>query len=324
MKALLLLTTLFVFSLKGETFKIAVMAPDGTEWAESLKEFSLAVKEKTNGRVVFKFWFGGSQGDESDMLRKMQIGQLHGGIFTGKTLGKLNGDIRVMEVPYTFGHDREKAYEVLKKMTPFFDEGLKKSRFPIKNLGFFELGMVRLISTKKVSSLQDLNGVKIWSWEGDELVESLIKTMNLISIPLPLSDVLSSLSTGIVEAAYSPPLAILALQWNTKVKYLVDFPITYSISAFLVSKKQWDKVEKNDQLIIEKFMTSQVDEVNRKTVKDNQDSLAALKLMGMEFINFSKEDEIKGIEIRNKVRKNLVGKLFSQEALNQLESFLQK
>ena len=63
---------------------------------------------------------------------------------------------------------------------------------------------------KKTESLESLKGLKIWSWHGDNLVDAMIKEMNLISVPAPLTDVLSSLSTGIIEAAYAPPLGILA------------------------------------------------------------------------------------------------------------------
>ena len=118
-----------------------------------------------------------------------------------------------------------------------------------KNLGFFEIGNVYFVSQKKTDSLKSMMGVKIWSWEGDELVSTMIESMKFVSVPLPLPDVLSSLSTGIIEAAYAPPLGILSLQWNTKIKYLIDFPTAFSIGALLISKKSWDKISAKDQII---------------------------------------------------------------------------
>ena len=69
------------------TLKLALMAPEDTSWAKNLKSMAKEVSDATKGRVEFKIYFGGSQGDEPDILRKIHINQLHGGIFTGKTLG---------------------------------------------------------------------------------------------------------------------------------------------------------------------------------------------------------------------------------------------
>ena len=67
----------------GVTLKVGVLAPEGTNWSNSLKKMAKEIREKTNKKVKIKFYFGGSQGDEPDVLRKIRVGQLHGGIFTG-------------------------------------------------------------------------------------------------------------------------------------------------------------------------------------------------------------------------------------------------
>jgi len=300
------------------SMKVGVLAPEGTKWADLLKEMSKEIKTKTNSRVEFKIFYGGAQGDEPDVLRKMRNGLMQGGIFTGKTLGEINGDLRVMEIPFTFFDDVKKGRATLEALTPFFNKHLEKSG--MINLGFFEIGLVYLVSQKKLQSLKDLDGVKFWAWEGDTLVDAMIKRMKLIAVPLPLPDVLSSLSTRIVEAAYSPPLAIVALQWNSKVKFLLNYPITYSIGAFLVDQKSWKKVAVTDQAIVQKVVKdyfSKVDEANRI---ENSESLTILKNQNkVEFTTFSKEEFDKAREVRKGVINDLEGKLFSKEALQLLE-----
>ena len=66
--------------------------------------------------------------------------------------------------------------------------------------------------------------------------------MQLVGVPLGLQDVLTSLSTGIIDTAYASPMGVLALQWQTKIKYLVDYPVTYSVGALLLRQKFWDKI----------------------------------------------------------------------------------
>ncbi|MBY0516004.1 MAG: TRAP transporter substrate-binding protein DctP [Bacteriovoracaceae bacterium] len=291
--------------------KLAVLVPEGTTWGDSLKKFTKEVEVATKGEVALKVYYGGVAGDEPDVLRKIRIGQMHGGIFTGKTLGDINGDVRVMELPFMFGDDRAKAWSTLEKMAPTFNKALESKGFV--NIGFYEVGQVYVVSTKKVESLAALRGIKVWAWEGDELVKAMIESAGLVSTPLAITDVLSSLSTGIIDAAYAPPLGILALQWQSKVKYLIDFPTAWSMGALLISKKEWSKVPANHQMKIMEVAKVFVQEANQRTVKENEQARETLKKLGIEFIKFSEADKKEAQAYHKKVVEKLQGKLFSPQ-----------
>jgi TRAP-type transport system periplasmic protein len=297
--------------------KLAVLVPEGTTWGNSLKKLAKEIETATKGEVKFKVYYGGVAGDEPDVLRKIRIGQLHGSIFTGKTLGDIHGDLRVMETPFTFYNDQKKGSSVLEKLTPQFNELLKSRGFV--NLGFYEVGMVYLVSTKKVSNLNELKGLKIWSWEGDELVKAMIDSLQLVSVPLALPDVLSSLSTGIINAAYAPPLAILALQWHTKVKYLVDFPTAFSVGALVVSSKAWSKVRPEHQKMVQEISQKYVKEANDKSIAENEEAREQLKKSGIEFVKFPEADTKAAALVRTEVVKKLKGSLFSEKMVQELE-----
>lgn len=160
---------LFSVSVQAVTIKIAAIAPDGTNWANTIKKMAKEVKKATDGKVKFKVYYGGVAGDEPDVLRKIRVGQLHGGVFTGKTLGDIFGDVRAIEIPFNFLHSREKGLKALQGMTPYFSKNLDAKGFTA--LGFYEVGQVYVVSTKEVSSIEKMKGIKIWSWEGDEVVK---------------------------------------------------------------------------------------------------------------------------------------------------------
>lgn len=321
-KSLLALCALTSLNLFAAPIKVGVLAPEGTGWAKNIKKMTTEIKEATKGNVDLKVYYGGSQGDEQDVLRKIRIGQLHGGIFTGKTLGEINGDVRVIEIPFTFYGNREKALKTLQNMSPFFNQKFEQSKF--KALGIFEIGQVYFVAQKKVSNLNEIKNLKIWSWDGDPIVTGMFEAMNLNGVPLALPDVLSSLSTGVVEAAYAPPIGILALQWNTKVKFMIDFPISYSIGAFVISQAAWQKVAPADQKIVEEIAKKYEGEINNGNVKDNADAIAAMKAQKIEFVKFNEADVKTAPEYRAGIVKKLRGKLFSEEAYKKLEAELGK
>jgi TRAP-type transport system periplasmic protein len=315
----LILLSLFVsfHVMAAQQVKLAVLVPEGTTWGNSLKKLSKEVEAATGGEVSFKVYYGGVSGDEPDVLRKVRIGQLHGGIFTGKTLGDIYGDVRAMEIPFTFYGNQKKASLTLTKLTPHFNQGLKSKGFV--NLGFYEVGQVYVVSTKKVSNLNEMKGVKIWSWEGDPLVGALLESLQLVSVPLALPDVLSSLSTGIINAAYAPPLAILALQWHTKIKYLVDFPTAYSIGALLVSDKVWSKIKPDHQQKILAISQKFVKEANDKSVIESDTARAQLKKSGIEFVSFPEADYKQAASVRSQVINKLKDKYISTKVIQELD-----
>jgi len=316
---------LLSFSIQGYSktvkLKIATMAPKGTSWGNALEAMAKEIKKATKKKVRLKLYLGGSAGDEPSVLRKINSGVMHGGVFTGRALGDVNGDVRIMEVPFTFLDDRKKAWFTLQVMNKkLFNDGFEKRGF--KNLGFFEIGKVYLVSTQKVTKIDELKGKKIWSWSGDDISASLITSMQLVGVPLGLQDVLTSLSTGIIDTAYASPMGVLALQWQTKIKYLVDYPVTYSVGALLLRQKFWDKIptdpkdpEKDYRTIVRNIIKKHVNTANQRTVQENLDALKAMKDQGIEFLNFPENSITEGRKIRQEVIDNLGGKLFSKDAV---------
>ena len=316
------LAFLTVMNLQAAPIKVGVLAPEGTGWAKNIKKMTTEIKEATKGNVDLKVYYGGSQGDEQDVLRKIRIGQLQGGIFTGRTLGEINGDVRVIELPFNFNYNEDKALRTLQAMAPFFNKKFEQNKF--KNLGTFGIGQVYFVTQKKVQDLNAIKSLKIWTWDGDPIVTTLFDSMNLIGVPLALPDVLASLSTGVVEAAYAPPIGIIALQWNTKVKFMVDFPISYSVGAFVITTQAWSKITPADQKIVETISTRYETEINNGNKKDNNDALNAMKSQRIEFVKFSDTDLNIARGYRQSMIKSLQGKLFSAEAFKLLESELAK
>ncbi len=65
--------------LLGQQFliKFATLAPEGSTWMNVMKEYDRQIRKESSGRLAFKIYPGGVQGDEKDVLRKIKLGQLH-------------------------------------------------------------------------------------------------------------------------------------------------------------------------------------------------------------------------------------------------------
>jgi TRAP-type C4-dicarboxylate transport system substrate-binding protein len=61
--------------------------------------------------------------------------------------------------------------------------------------------------------------------------------MGASPIPLAATDVTTSLSTGMIDTVYGPPLGALALQWHAYTSHMTSYPITHATGAVLISKR---------------------------------------------------------------------------------------
>ncbi|MEW7993872.1 MAG: TRAP transporter substrate-binding protein DctP, partial [Candidatus Thiodiazotropha endolucinida] len=104
---LLLLLLLNPMSQAGTTLKIATLAPDGTNWMKEMRAAAKQIKQQTDGRVKIRFYPGGVMGNDSSVLRKIRIGQLHGGAITGGGLSSIYKDAQVYTLPFQFRNLQE-------------------------------------------------------------------------------------------------------------------------------------------------------------------------------------------------------------------------
>lgn len=132
----ILLLPFAIFSAAIE-IKFATVAPEGSTWMNVMQELNDTIVEKTNGAVKFKFYPGGVSGDENDVLRKMDINQLHAAGFTSQGLGEVVKEVRILNVPLLIKNDEEVDY-VLSKMSPYFEKQFDKKGYVV--LGWPEIG----------------------------------------------------------------------------------------------------------------------------------------------------------------------------------------
>ena len=280
---LILLFALSIFSQAhaAYTLKFATLAPAGSTWMNLLEAWGKDVEEQSKGELRFKFYPGGVQGDEPDILKKMRFNQLQGAAFTGHGIGKIYSPARVMELPYLFNNFSETDH-VRHRLMPEFETGFRNNGYEL--LGWMEIGFVHIFSKEPVDSLEDMRSRRIWLWQGDPMGEAFFKAGNIKPVPLSIIDVYTSLSTGLLDTVYTTPLASIAMQWFTKVKYMNDTPLTNAIGGLIVTKKFYDKLPDNLQTILRETGKITGEKLVSETRIDNEKSLAELKKRGIIFV----------------------------------------
>jgi TRAP-type transport system periplasmic protein len=293
--------------------RIATLAPPGSAWMKVLDRGAAEIERATDGRVKTTYYAGGSQGDERDVVRKMRLGQLDGAALTSVGLSMIDESIRVLELPMMFRDVQEMDY-VRNKMWPYFQKKFDEKGFILGDPG--DVGWVYFFSRTPVNSLGDLRNTRVWMWTDDQLVRAMFRKLNVNGVPLGVPDVLSALQSGRINACYGSPLAAVALQWSTRVRYMTSMPMSYSIGGSVLRKEAYEQASVADRRIQDKIARVQGNRLRRIVRKDNEEAQRQMVRAGVKVID-TPADMVRDFEkAAQEVWKELAGRLYTQKELD--------
>ena len=261
--------------------KIATAAPEASTWVQAMRASAAEIKEKTEGRVTIKYYVGGVQGSDAQVLKKMRIRNLHGGAFTPSALGDIYPDVSLYGLPLVF-KDYDEANYVRERMDQQLIDGLAEKGYV--TFGFASTGFAFMMSSRPAASASDLQGQKVWVPEGDEISYEAMQAISVSPTALPLTDVMVGLQTKLLDMVAVSPTGALFLQWYTRVKYITDLPLVYTYGFMVIDKKMFDRISPDDQEIVREVMTRVYSDFNAAGQTDNDEALQAILNQGLQLV----------------------------------------
>lgn len=133
-----------------------------------LRAAAADVERNTRGRVKFKSYAGGIMGSHQSVLRKIRIGQLHGGVVTAGSLANIHSATVVYGLPLLF---RSLAGGGLRARPG------RCARLPLEleASGFASFGFAYMMSNRPLRSIADLKGQKVWLPSGDAVTGEVLE-----------------------------------------------------------------------------------------------------------------------------------------------------
>jgi len=300
--------------------KFATLAPEGTTWMKIMREYDQTVRKESGGRLGFKMYPNSQQGEDKDVMRRIRLGQLHSAGVTGVGIGDISGNLRVLDAPFLF-ESYDEVDHIHTMFATEFEQEFDKNGFIL--LGWAEVGFVYVFSNSPVGSADDMRGVKMWLWEGDPIAEAAFKALGVNPIPLSIVDVLTSLQTGLINAAYSSPLAAVGLQWHTRVKYMMDLALADASGAVVISKKKYDSLPPDLQEILLRNGRSFMAQLTKKSREENAQAIETLKKNGVQITGGGTPGERKQYaQVGMNARTALAGTLYDKSLLDRIEKAL--
>jgi TRAP-type C4-dicarboxylate transport system substrate-binding protein len=230
------------------SIKLATVVPDGSVWDRSLKKMGDDWAHGTNGRVTLTVFSGGAQGDEPTALRKIRLGALQAASLTVVGLASLDPAFNVFNVPFFF-ESYDELNAVVEKLTPMLRQRADQKGFVLLNWGHG--GWLQVFTKRPVRSVADLKGIKLYTSAGDDRMTQWYKANGFQPRAMAMTDILTGLTTGMLDGLPTPPLAAMAFQWFKQTPYMLDIGLAPVVGATVVVKKTWSGIAEQDRAVMQ-------------------------------------------------------------------------
>jgi len=255
------------------TINFGSAAPEGTPWAEQLKDIKKRIETESAGRIKVKLFLGGVMGGEVEMIQDIiEGGRLQAGGFSTAAAAE-GADIPALqlpELPFLFNNDAETdhildnvLYEPMKEALG--EEGLFLQAWTINGWRSF------YTKNKPVRSLADLREHKMRTQES-KVHKAMYKAFGVQAVALPTTEVLDALNRGIVNGFDNTSLFGQASGWFEPTKHYTLSRHIFQPAAIIYSQEFFESLPEDLQKIV--MGDRLVDQAKgRKAVRDLEGEL---------------------------------------------------
>jgi TRAP-type C4-dicarboxylate transport system substrate-binding protein len=221
------------------TIRIGTVAPADSPWYEVINRMGQDWKKASNGRVDVRIFPGGVLGDENEMLKKVKLGQLQGVGLSGVGLARVVPGVGALQLPMLV-NSFEDLDRVRTGLEPRLKPAMERAGFKVVN--FSDVGWVHFFTKEKARTPTDLKKLRLFINADDPDSEKLYLDLGFKPVPLGVTDLLTSLKTGLIDAFDVPPLFALSDQSFGVAKHMIDVKWAPLIGATIIDNKVWERI----------------------------------------------------------------------------------
>lgn len=252
------------------------------------KKFSEEMLAATDGQTKISVIANQALGPDPQML-----GALQGGVqefYTGSVLAMLGQvkELGFQDVPFLFESEAEAHAVFDGPVGDYLNE--KLSDVGVHVLGWWENGFRHITNSRHpVNSLADLKGLKLRT-QPNPLTLDAFKALGANASPLAWSELFVALETRAFDGQENPVVLMNTQRFYEVQKYMTLTGHVYSPLIFAVSKKFWDGLTPEEQMLMTTAARNATNYQRELTASEVEVAMQNMKDEGMEVTSFSEED----------------------------------
>jgi tripartite ATP-independent transporter DctP family solute receptor len=228
-------------------FRVADTQPENYPTVQALKFMDQIVNEKTKGRHRIRVFHSNQLGEEKDTIEQTRMGAIDLNRTNVAPLGSFVPEANVLVLPFLF-RSMDHLYKVLEGQvgTELLDSFAARG---FVGLTFYDSGARSIYnSVRPVKSLADLKGLRL-RVQQSELMIDMVKSLGAEPVALPYGQVLTGLTTRLIDGAENNWPSYVSTGHYTAAKYYTLTEHTMSPEVLVMSRRAWDSLSPEDQRI---------------------------------------------------------------------------
>lgn len=228
--------------------RLATVAPEGTPWEKQLRRLKDHIESESGGRIRVQMFMGGSLGGEKALVRRTAQGSFQAFGGSAAALGTLVRELDVIEAPYLF-EDAAAADRALDGPAKALVASAVEQRGFV--FGLWAENGFRSWFTKErpIRQPSDLNGLRMRSQESEVHLQTY-RAFGASPVAIDVTNVLTSLQTGVVDGFDNTPLFAFATSWYQGAEHLNLSQHSYQPGIVVYSKSWFDDLPADLQEVL--------------------------------------------------------------------------
>ena len=285
---------------------MATLAPHGSLPMRALDAMNRELRRRTGARLSFRWYGGGVQGDESEVVRKIRSGRLDGGALSATGLAQVYRPVLAFQLPVVF-RTPEGFLRAFAALRPEIEAGFERAGFSILSLS--PAPGPRMFSTREIRTPDDLRSAHPWRWTDDPILPALYAETGATGVPLALPEVLGALQTRRVDTVFAPPAAAIALQWSTHVRCMSERASSGSLAALVLSRAAAQSLAPADRAAIADVIAQATTVFRPAFLRAEGDAVRVLEARGVHAVPLTEAQRQQWLEVFARVRSRVAATL---------------
>jgi TRAP-type C4-dicarboxylate transport system substrate-binding protein len=295
--------------------RFASLAPAGSGFMKVMKAWNRSLKAGTENRVEFRFYGGGSQGDERDFVRKIRAGQMDAAGVSTTGIGLVARPVLVLTAPGLIT-EYEQLERARTQLSDRFEKLIEDGGFVQLNWG--EAGKHRIFSIEEFAKPEDLKSLRPWAWKDDPVFAEFVSAMGANPVRVGANEVYGGLQTRMLDTVPCSALLAVGMQWYTRLNYMAKQNFGIIIGGSFMKKEKFDELTEHDQKVLLETSERAARATDKLSRRDDQRAYESLVNRGMKVVDTAPHQAAWDAAAAQ-ARKNLTGRVYSQSLLDAVE-----
>jgi len=219
--------------------RMGTVVPKGSLWDESLQYVRQEWRRMSGGTVEVTIYPGGVLGDETEMVRQIRQGRIQAAAFSSVGLSRIDNAVSCLQIPMMFASYAELDF-VRSRLAPALERRIEAKGFKVLN--WADGGWVHTFTKKPARTPDDLRRMKLFTSAGDAETERLYNEFGFHVVPLALTDMITALQTGMIEAFSTVPLFAVLQESYKLAPYMIDVTWMPLVGGTVMSLQAWEQI----------------------------------------------------------------------------------